>query len=100
MLPEEKACSLQYIFQIKLSLTMAGRKVKEKVPKPRTGDGLMMATKWRNYLKKKKTVEQGQKRKVKDRVRYLLKKQAAKTICSHEKKELKLLQIALKGHSE
>ena len=41
MLPEEKACSLQYIFQIKLSLTMAGRKVKEKVPKPRTNGNKM-----------------------------------------------------------
>ena len=76
---------------------MAGVAEKKKESKKsRTGEGLMLSQKWENHKKKKETAEQKEMKKKKDTERYLLKKEEKKTMCKHEKRELKLLQHILK----
>ena len=74
---------------------MAGAAATKVEKKSRTGDGIMLSDKWKNHKNKKKTTQETEKKKRKDRLRYLLKKLAKDSICPHEKRELKLLKEIL-----
>ena len=55
--------------------------------KERTGEGIMLFQKWKNFVGKKDNIKKKDKKKKKDRLRYLLKKEAISSLSQQEKKE-------------
>ena len=75
-------------------MKMAGEAA-NKQKKTRNGEGILLSQKWKNYVQKKENTEVKETKKMKDRLRYLLRKEGSRSMCSHEKRELKLLHKIL-----